>query len=156
MSWLRHRSKALLFTTTRNESPTSSQLNPAVILSNLGPIFISSSHLRGGHPSRWALYLRLPHQNPTFTSSLLPRVLHSSRVHRSNNIWRPAQIMELLITSSSPLPCYLVPLRPKYLPHTLFPNTLSLCSSLYEKDHVLHKYKNKTLRKGIHKICTEW
>jgi hypothetical protein len=33
-----------------------------------------------------------------------------------NNIWWAVQIMKLLIMKFSPLPCYLVPLRPKYSP----------------------------------------
>jgi len=41
----------------------------------------------------------------------------------------------------SPLPCYLVPLRPKYSPQYLFSNTHSLCSSLKVSDQVSHPYK---------------
>jgi len=33
-----------------------------------------------------------------------------------NNIWWGLQIIKLLVMSSPPLPCYLVPLRPKYSP----------------------------------------
>jgi hypothetical protein len=49
--------------------------------------------------------------------------------------------MELLIMKFYPLSCYLVPLRPKYSPpKTLFPNNLSLRSSLNVNDQVSHPY----------------
>jgi hypothetical protein len=50
--------------------------------------------------------------------------------------------MKLLIVKFSPLPCYLVPLRPKYSTqlfyslYTLFSNTLNLRSSLTVSDQV--------------------
>ena len=51
----------------------------------------------------------------------------------------PANLSLLdLIMQSSPLPCYLIPLRPKY---PLQPKTLSLHSSLNVSDQVSHAYK---------------
>ena len=44
---------------------------------------------------------------------------------------------------SSPLSCHLVPLRPNYLPHNLFSNTLSLCCALNVRDQASHPYKTK-------------
>jgi hypothetical protein len=38
----------------------------------------------------------------------------------------------------SPVSCYTLLLRPKYLPQTPFSNTLSLCSSLIVRDQVSH------------------
>jgi hypothetical protein len=43
---------------------------------------------------------------------------------------------------SSPLPCNLAPLRPKYLPRHLFSNTHSLCSSRTVRDKASYPYKN--------------
>ena len=44
----------------------------------------------------------------------MPCPSHSSSFDHPNIIWRGARIMKLLAVYSSPLPCYLVPLRPKY------------------------------------------
>jgi hypothetical protein len=49
--------------------------------------------------------------------------------------------MKLFVMQSSPLPCYLIPLGPKYLLSTLFSKTLSLHSSLNMSDKVSHPYK---------------
>jgi len=51
------------------------------------------------------------------------------------------QIIKLLIRYFSPLPRYLVPLKPKYLLVALVSNTLNLRSSLSVSDQVLHPYK---------------
>jgi hypothetical protein len=43
----------------------------------------------------------------------MPRPSHSSLFYHPHNIGRGVQIMKLLIMKFSPLPCDLVPLRPK-------------------------------------------
>jgi hypothetical protein len=71
--------------------------------------------------SNWFLFLRFSHQNPVYTSPLphtcyMPRLSHSSQFSHSSNTEWGVQIMKLLIMLFSPLPCHLVPLRPKYSP----------------------------------------
>jgi hypothetical protein len=70
---------------------------------------------------QWFLSLRFPHQNPIYTSPLphpryMPRPSHSSRFYHPHNIGWGVQIIKLLIMKFSPLPYYLVLLRPKYSP----------------------------------------
>ena len=72
--------------------------------------------------SKWSLYLRFPHQSPLCTSShhhacYMPRPSNSSGFDQPNNIWWGVQISKILMMYFSPLPCYLVTLRPKYSPH---------------------------------------
>ena len=102
----------------------------AHILSQLDPVHIPTSHLLKIHLniivpstpglSKWSLSL-FSHQNPVYASPLphtryMPRPSHSSRFYHPNNNWWAIQIIKLLIRQFSPLPCYLVPLRPKYFP----------------------------------------
>ena len=109
---------------------------PAPILSQLSLVHTLTLHFMKIHlniilpsmskPSKWSLSLRFPHQNLVYTSPhpntcYMPRQFHSSRFYRLNNIGWGVQITKLLITLLSPLPCYLVPLRPKYSPqHPIF------------------------------------
>jgi hypothetical protein len=44
----------------------------------------------------------------------MPGPSHSSRFYHPNKIWWAVQIIKLLITYFSPLPCYFVPPRTKY------------------------------------------
>jgi hypothetical protein len=44
----------------------------------------------------------------------MPRLSHSSWFYHPHNIRWGVQIMKLLIMKFSPLPCSLIPLRPKY------------------------------------------
>jgi hypothetical protein len=100
---------------------------PVSILSQLHPVhtphptswrsaLILSSHLRLGLPSGLS-----PSGFPTKTStrlspahpSYMPRPSHSRFYHPHNSGWA-VQIMKLLIMKFSPLPWYLVSLRPKY------------------------------------------
>ena len=118
---------------------------PVPILSQLDPVHAPTSHFlkiqlniifpsTSGSP-KWSLSTRFPHQNPLYTSPLphtlyMPRPSHSSRFYDSNNIWWAMQIFKLLIMYFSPLPCHLVPLRPKYSSqHSIFkhPIYLYLC-----------------------------
>jgi hypothetical protein len=72
---------------------------------------------------KWSLYLMFSYQNPVYASPrphmcYMPNSSHSQFDHL-NNIWWGVQIIQLFIMFSS-LPCYLVPLRPKYSPqHTV-------------------------------------
>jgi hypothetical protein len=121
---------------------------PVSVLSQPNPVHTPTSHFlkiyltiilpsTPGSP-QWALSLRVPHQNPIHASLLphscyMPRPSHS---HHPHNIGWRAQIMKLLIMKFSPLPWYLVPLRPNILLDTLFSNTISLRSSLNVSDQV--------------------
>jgi hypothetical protein len=49
--------------------------------------------------------------------------------------------MKLLDLYSSPLPCYLVPLRPKYILGTVLSNILNLHFTLSVRVQVSHPYK---------------
>jgi hypothetical protein len=53
----------------------------------------------------------LPPKHATCPASLICLYLN-----HPNNIWWGVKIVKLLILSSSPLPCYLIPFRPKYSP----------------------------------------
>ena len=71
--------------------------------------------------SKWSLSFRFPHQNPVCTSPLLHMChitcpSHTSLFDHSSNIWWRILFMKLFTMLSSSFPCYLVPLRPKYLP----------------------------------------
>ena len=70
--------------------------------------------------SKWSLFHMSPHQKPV-CSSPVPHSCHIPRrsrfawfVHK-NNIWWAVRIIKFLLMQFSPLPCYLVPLRPNYL-----------------------------------------
>ena len=70
---------------------------------------------------KWSLSLKFLHQNPVYASPLshtryMPRPSHSSRFYHPHNIGWGVQIIQLLIMQFPPLPCYLVPPRPKYSP----------------------------------------
>ena len=100
---------------------------PAPILSQLDPLHAPTPHFLKIHlniilpsmprPSNRSHSLRFLYQNPVYVSPrpqtcYMPRPFHSSRFDQRNNIWWGVQI-ELLIMLVSPLPCYIVPLRPK-------------------------------------------
>jgi len=122
-------------------------LPPVTILSQLDPVRTPTSHFLKTHlviilPSmpgspKWSLSLRFPHQNPVDASALphtscyMPRPSHSCQFYHLNNIGWSVQIIKLLIMQFSPLPCYLVPLRPKYSPQhpkpTFLPQSVWPC-----------------------------
>ena len=62
--------------------------------------------------SKWSPSLRFPHQYLVYTL-LSPYASHPSRFDHPNNIGRGVQNSKLLVRQFSPLPCYLIPLRPK-------------------------------------------
>jgi len=71
-------------------------------------------------PSKWVLSLRFSHQNAVCNCHLLhtchmPRPSHFSCFYYRNILWR-VEITKLFIMQSSPLPSYLICLRPKCLP----------------------------------------
>jgi len=104
-------------------------LVPLPILSQINPVHDLSHSLKihlliilPPMPASFkrSLSLRFSHQNFVYTSPLLHmcyihRLFHSSQFDHPNNIWWGIRIIKLLIMFS-PLPCYLIPLRPKYSP----------------------------------------
>ena len=107
----------------------SNQCPPSVlVVSHLNRVHSHTSHFLRIHLNiiltstpgslKLSLSFRFPHQNPAYASLLphmryMPRPSHS-RLYHLNNICCGVQIIKLLIMQFSPLPCYLVPLRPKY------------------------------------------
>ena len=126
--------------------PILSQINPVHSFhpTSWRSILILSSHLRPDLPS--VLFPSgFPTKNPVCTTPLphtcyMFRPSHSSRFDHPKDIWCGVQIITLLM-QFSPVPCYLVPLNPKYSPQHPTLNTLGLRSSLNASDHVLHPYK---------------
>jgi len=119
------------------------QPRPVPILSQINPVQASPSHALKIHIniilpsthrfSKWSLSLTSPHQNLVWTSPIsptypMPWPTHSSLFDHTNDIGWGTQIIELLFVQSSPLPCYLVPLRSKYLPqHTILEHPQPMC-----------------------------
>jgi hypothetical protein len=101
-------------------------------------ILILSSDLRLCLPS--GLFpLGLPHQNPICACPVLhtchmTHPSYSFLFDHANNIWWAVQTTKPLVMYFSPLPCYLVRLRPKYFLSTNFWNILSLRCPLSVRD----------------------
>jgi len=109
------------------------------ILSQLDPVYNSTYHFLKIYlniilPStpespKWALSFRFSHQNPVYASPLphtryMPHPKYPSRFYHPHNIGWAVQIIKLLIMQFCPLPCYLVPLKPKYSPQHPQPTIL--------------------------------
>ena len=109
-------------------------LPPVPILRQLDPVHNPTFHFLQIHlniiiPSmpgspKWSLSFRLPHQNPVqaFPLPLTCYMLcpsHSYQFYHPNDIGWGVHIIKLLITQFSPLPCHLVPIRPKYTQHPI-------------------------------------
>jgi len=96
--------------------------------------------------SKWSLSPGFPHQSHVCTSPLphtsyMTHQSHSSWFDLQNNNGWGVQISQLFIMWFSHLPCYLVPLWPKYsLEHRILKNTLSLRSSLNVSYQVTNPY----------------
>ena len=104
------------------------------VLSQLDPVHTPTTYFLKIHfniilpstpgSSKLSLSLRFLHQNPVYISYLhhtryMSHPTHSSRFYYPKNVGWGLQIIKLLIMSFPPLPCYLVPFRPKYSPtHT--------------------------------------
>ena len=119
---------------------------PFPILSQLDPVHTSLSHFLNIHlniilPStpgspKWSLSLRLAHQDPVYASTLpytryIPRPSHFSRFYHRNGIGWGVQIIKVLFVQFSPLPCYLVPLRAKYILYSHIIYILYILSYIY-------------------------
>jgi hypothetical protein len=106
---------------------------PLLILSSYQHLGIPSGLLPPGLPTK-SLYAPPPH-----TCNML-RPSHSSWFPQPYNIWWSVLIIKLLVMKSSPLPCHLVPLTPKFLPqHPILdtPST-SVSPSLWETKFHTH------------------
>ena len=104
---------------------------PVPIMSQLDPVHTPTSHFLKIHlniifPSmpgspKWFHSLRFPHQNPVYLSPLphmhyMPRPSHSSWFYHWKKLGEQYRSLSSSLCSFSPLPCHLVPLRPKYSP----------------------------------------
>ena len=138
---------------------------PVPVLSQLDPVHTPTSHFLKIHLNiillctpgspKCSLSHRFPHLNPVYASPLLhtryiPRPSHSSRFYQLNDNGWGVQIIKLLIVQFSPLPCYLVPFRPKYSPQHPILRQL--------KPTFLPQYYNEIriyIYMGIEKICSK-
>ena len=77
---------------------------------------------------KWSLSLRFPYQNPVYACPLphtcyVPCPSHSSLFYHPHNIGWAVRVIKFLIMYFSSLPCYIIPLRPKYYPqHPILEN----------------------------------
>jgi hypothetical protein len=99
--------------------------------------------------SKWSRSLRFPHQNSAYTSPLphmcyMSHSSHSSRSDYLKNIWWGVHSSKLLIMQFSPLHCYLIPLRPKFLLSTYSQTSSAYVpSSMWKKSSVTPIHNNR-------------
>jgi len=112
------------------------QSSPYLHITSWRSILILSSHLYPGPPHGLLILSGFP--TKTLYASLLSHhsfhmhhPFHSSWCDHLNNVCWAVHIVKLLSLKFPLVPCYLVPLGPKYLP---FSNTLSRYSSLNMSD----------------------
>ena len=98
--------------------------------------FILSFHLSLGLPS--GLF---PSGFPTKTLYAPLFSPHTRYMPRPSHFSRRVKIIQLFILQFPPLPCYLVPPRPKHSPQRPFLKRLNLYSSLNVSDQISHPYK---------------
>ena len=119
--------------------PESDQFSPYHQPTSVRSILILSSHLllglpSGLHPSDFptkTLYAPpLPH------TCNMPCPSQSFLFYHRNYIWSIVQSIKFLVMQSSPLPCYLVPLRPKSPPQHPVSKIFGLFSYLTVSDQV--------------------
>ena len=130
----RQSTNSLHFMKPKSSLPHSQQPVTVPVLSQISPVCAPPSHLMKIHfntipppsmdrSSKFSLSFMSPDQNPVCTSPL-PHTYymlcpsHHSVCEHPKNIWWTVQIIEP-ITESLPLPCSLVPLRPRHLPQNL-------------------------------------
>jgi len=92
-------------------------------LSQITPnLFLCDAQQYSPHPCLSLLGdpFRFTHHNPAFISPLphschIPRLPHPLWCGHPNDIWFGVQIIKLLLIQSSPVSCYVTPVRPLYL-----------------------------------------
>jgi len=94
--------------------PILTQINPVYSLLSLLSIYFNNIHASLTMSPTRSFSFRFLHFFPQPFPTL--RTSHHPLFHHFNNIRRRAQIMKLLVTHFSPVPRYLVPLRPKHPP----------------------------------------
>jgi len=102
-------------------------------------ILILFFHLRLGLPSGLSPYTTTPYAPPLSVRATRPAQLLLDLINPHNILWRE-QILKILTTQSTPLPCHLDTLTPKHIPHP-FSHTLNLCSTLHVRGQVSHPCK---------------
>jgi hypothetical protein len=112
--------------------------------SNPSHPILTTIHFNTVHPptswsSQWSLSFWLSHKY-NICIPLLP-IRATCPAHHSNYTWRRVQVMKLLIMHFLQPPVTSSLFGPNILLNTLFPNALSLCSSLNIRDHVSHPYR---------------
>ena len=150
--------------------PHSQVPKPVPILSQINLVHASPSHFLNIHlnikfpstPGSWkvASYPQISPPKPCIHLSPhtchMSRPSHSSRLDHPNNIGLRVQIIKFLIMYFSPLPCYLVPFRPKYsssAPYSQTPSAYVPPSSCETKFHTHTKQQVKIYENQPDNIC---